>query len=43
MTDLPLLIFDVNETLLDLDSLTPLFESILGDRAAMRGHRQLNG
>ena len=36
MSDLPLLIFDVNETLLDLDSLTPLFESILGDRAAMR-------
>jgi 2-haloacid dehalogenase len=36
MTDLPLVIFDVNETLLDLDSLTPHFESILGDRAAMR-------
>jgi 2-haloacid dehalogenase len=32
----PFIIFDVNETLLDLDSLTPIFERIFGDRSALR-------
>jgi|SRR5215469_6992021 len=32
----PLIVFDVNETLLDLEALTPIFERILGDRWAMR-------
>ncbi len=32
----PLIVFDVNETLLDLDSVTPVFERILGDKLAMR-------
>ena len=30
------LVFDVNETLIDLESLTPTFERIFGDPAAMR-------
>jgi 2-haloacid dehalogenase len=30
------LVFDVNETLIDIDAVTPLFEQIFGDRAAMR-------
>jgi 2-haloacid dehalogenase len=30
------LVFDVNETLLDFDSLTPLFERVFGDRRIMR-------
>ncbi len=32
----PLIVFDVNETLLDLDTLVPIFERIFGDRGAMR-------
>jgi len=32
----PIIVFDVNETLLDLDSLRPTFERIFGDPAAMR-------
>jgi 2-haloacid dehalogenase len=30
------LVFDVNETLIDIESLSPLFEQILGDAGAMR-------
>ncbi len=30
------LVFDVNETLLDIDTLVPLFERLFGDRGAMR-------
>ena len=33
MAGLPLIVFDVNETLLDLESLTPTFERIFGDRS----------
>ena len=36
MTGLPVIVFDVNETLLDLESLTPTFERIFGDRLALR-------
>jgi 2-haloacid dehalogenase len=36
MSDLPLIVFDVNETLLDLESLTPTFERIFGERSALR-------
>lgn len=36
MSDLPLIVFDVNETLLDLETVAPTFESIFGDKAAMR-------
>lgn len=37
MTKAPsVLVFDVNETLIDIESLTPLFERIFGDRRAMR-------
>ena len=36
MTDLPLLVFDVNETLLDLESVAPHFERMFGDRRVMR-------
>ena len=36
MATLPLLVFDVNETLLDLEALTPLFARLFGDGAAMR-------
>ena len=32
----PIIVFDVNETLLDLDSMNPIFERIFGDPAAMR-------
>ncbi|WP_255522232.1 HAD family hydrolase [Paracoccus sp. NBH48] len=32
----PILVFDVNETLLDLDHLCPLFDDIFGDGAVMR-------
>ena len=32
----PVLVFDVNETLLDLDHLCPLSDQIFGDVAAMR-------
>jgi len=36
LADRPLIVFDVNETLLDLEALTPTFERFLGDRSAMR-------
>ena len=36
MPDRPIIVFDVNETLLDLDSMNPIFERIFGDPAAMR-------
>jgi FMN phosphatase YigB (HAD superfamily) len=32
----PVIVFDVNETLLDLDSMNPIFERIFKDPAAMR-------
>jgi 2-haloacid dehalogenase len=34
--DLPLIVFDVNETLLDLETMNPVFERIFKDRGAMR-------
>ena len=36
MSDQPLIVFDVNETLLDLETMTPTFEHIFDDKAAMR-------
>jgi 2-haloacid dehalogenase len=36
MSDRPLIVFDVNETLLDLETMAPTFERIFGDPAAMR-------
>lgn len=36
MNALPLIVFDVNETLLDLESMEPTFERIFGERSAMR-------
>jgi 2-haloacid dehalogenase len=36
MAALPLVVFDVNETLLDLQTMAPTFERIFGDRSAMR-------
>jgi len=36
MADLPLLVFDVNETLLDLETMEPTFQRIFGDKSAMR-------
>jgi 2-haloacid dehalogenase len=36
MTGLPYIVFDVNETLLDLETLSPTFERIFGDKLAMR-------
>jgi 2-haloacid dehalogenase len=36
MADLPCIVFDVNETLLDLETLQPTFERIFGDKLAMR-------
>lgn len=33
---LPHIVFDVNETLLDLESVTPIFIRVFGDRAVMR-------
>jgi 2-haloacid dehalogenase len=36
MSDRPLIVFDVNETLLDLGTLEPTFERIFGDKTAMR-------
>ena len=36
MPDLPLIVFDVNETLLDLETLAPTFERIFDDKSAMR-------
>jgi 2-haloacid dehalogenase len=32
----PLIVFDVNETLLDLDTMVPIFERIFGEKLAMR-------
>jgi 2-haloacid dehalogenase len=32
MSALPLIVFDVNETLLDLATMEPTFERIFGDR-----------
>ena len=36
MTERPLIVFDVNETLLDLETMTPIFERIFKDPGAMR-------
>jgi 2-haloacid dehalogenase len=36
MTALPLIVFDVNETLLGLQTLEPTFERIFGEKGAMR-------
>ena len=36
MSALPLIVFDVNETLLDLRTMEPIFERILGDKRDMR-------
>jgi 2-haloacid dehalogenase len=36
MADRPLIVFDVNETLLDLQTMEPTFERIFGERHAMR-------
>jgi 2-haloacid dehalogenase len=36
MAALPLIVFDVNETLLDLQTMEPTFERIFGDKSAMR-------
>ena len=36
MKTLPLIVFDVNETLLDLDVMSPIFERIFHDKSAMR-------
>jgi 2-haloacid dehalogenase len=36
MSDLPLIVFDVNETLLDLRTMEPTFERIFGDKRDMR-------
>jgi 2-haloalkanoic acid dehalogenase type II len=36
MATLPLIVFDVNETLLDLETTEPTFERIFGEKGAMR-------
>jgi 2-haloacid dehalogenase len=36
MAELPLIVFDVNETLLDLETMKPTFQRIFGDNSAMR-------
>ena len=36
MAERPLIVFDVNETLLDLETMNPIFERIFHDRSAMR-------
>ncbi|MGA9796663.1 MAG: haloacid dehalogenase type II [Rhizomicrobium sp.] len=36
MATRPMIVFDVNETLLDLDTMEPIFGRIFGDRSAMR-------
>ena len=36
MAALPLIVFDVNETLLDLETMAPTFERIFGEKGAMR-------
>ena len=36
MATRPLIVFDVNETLLDLETMQPTFKRIFGDKSAMR-------
>ena len=36
MSQLPLLVFDVNETLLDIEALAPQFQRIYGDAGVLR-------
>ncbi len=36
MADRPIIVFDVNETLLDLETIRPTIERIFGDPTAMR-------
>ena len=36
MTGMPNIVFDLNETLLDLDTMTPIFERIFREKLAMR-------
>jgi 2-haloacid dehalogenase len=36
MAALPLIVFDVNETVLDLETMEPTFQRIFGDKSAMR-------
>jgi 2-haloacid dehalogenase len=36
MAAVPLIVFDVNETLLDIQTLEPTFERIFGEKNAMR-------
>jgi hypothetical protein len=36
MAALPLIVFDINETPLDLGTMEPTFERIFGDKSAMR-------
>jgi 2-haloacid dehalogenase len=36
MSERPIIVFDVNETLLDLEAIRPVFDRIFGDPAAMR-------
>ena len=36
MAALPLIVFDVNETLLDLGTMEPTFQRIFGEKSAMR-------
>ena len=36
MAALPLIVFDVNETLLDLETMEPIFRCIFGEKSAMR-------
>src|SRR6201993_539703 len=36
MATLPLIVFDVNETLLDLETMEPIFQRIFGEKSAMR-------
>jgi 2-haloacid dehalogenase len=36
MTERPLIVFDVNETLLDLETMVPIFQRVFKDQGAMR-------
>src|SRR3569623_1930794 len=36
MPKLPLIVFDVNETLLDLEAMVPIFDRIIGEKGAIR-------
>src|SRR5262245_47297789 len=36
MSELPCIVFDCNETLIDLETLSPTFERIFGSKSAMR-------